>query len=112
VKLFFRKDRKTDSIDAKVKIEVEGPGVFRVSSVDFSPDQLSAVDPCEGLRGNSRLLASVRRRELLLGMPEKAVRASWGSPLHRKALADGVVQLEYDGRTVRLAGGLVQSWSP
>ncbi len=114
VTLFVKAGRKNDSLDVKVKVNVkqaaEGAHEFHFESVKLADEVLSAKDHCAETRANSRLFTSVQAREILVGMPEVAVRASWGEWSKKKTAPDGIVTLEYEGRQVRMRSGLVESW--
>ncbi|MEQ1878616.1 MAG: hypothetical protein ABL958_18380 [Bdellovibrionia bacterium] len=114
VTLHLTTGKKTDSIEAKVQIQAaskaQGGFVFRFEDVKVPEEQLSPKDHCAETRKNSRLFSSVQNREILRGMEEGAVRASWGA-WQKKSSKDGATVLEYEGREVRLRGGLVESWS-
>ncbi|HEX4924179.1 MAG TPA: hypothetical protein VFV50_08835 [Bdellovibrionales bacterium] len=108
---------KTDALGVQAVLRVrpgpaDGEGRhFELSELKFSNEALSLEDHCRDMRRNSRLFASVQAREIVIGMPEAAVKASWGEWRTRAARNDGSTVLQYEGREVRLRGGLVESWS-
>lgn len=121
VTLSFRGGTKTDSVEGKATLKIKARAavsepvaparVFELRDVDISPEALSRVDHCKDMRLNSRLFASVQAREIVVGMPEAGVRASWGEWTKKSPTREGVTVLKYPGREVRLRGGLVESWS-
>jgi hypothetical protein len=102
------KREKTDSIDSEITAKQSGEE-FTVTEIGFSEEALSANDHCRPLRANSRLIASVRKREIVRGMPESAVFISWGKPDKKVQAKMGITELHYSNRQVTLANGLVVS---
>lgn len=92
--------------------------IARITSIQKEEDSefscISKTDPLKKYRGNKKLISSIEKREIFIGMPEDALILSWGEPKNINSSQTGNIEFKqyvYENQNyVYLQNGKVVSW--